>query len=249
MRKIKILLFMSLVMLLTGCSATYNLNITQSKINESLSIEMNDTEYNKFMENDNNKYLNMYYDDNNNISSEGIKLPLAGVKYYNYTDNEKLKTITYEGSFNYNDFSRSTILKSGFNNVDFIVRNNELHISTSEGFSFTYENLNEVKIILSSDFKVMNSNADKIESDNLIWIIDNTNYQTKKIIVDYKLTKSSQTNDNKDNNIDKDNKKDEIEAPQSDENDTKLSIFIVIIGFISFLLVLFGILILSKRNK
>lgn len=248
MKKIKILGILILIIFLNGCSATYSLNISDSTINESLSLKMNNSEFATFMENNNNKYVNMYFDDSNNIASEGVTLPLEGVKYYDCSIDDTLEEVTFSGQFKYNDFSRSSILKTGFNDVEFIVRNNEMHISTSEGFSFLNENLNSVKIIISSDFEVMYSNADKIESNNLIWFIDKTNYSTKKIKIDYKLVKSSLTENIDDK--DEDQKDDNVPGEKENaEKNIKSSVIMVIIGFISFILVLFGILIITKRNK
>lgn len=248
MKKIKILGMLIIIFILTGCSATYNLNISENAISESLSLIMNNNEFDTFMENNNNKYVNMYFDDSNNIASEGVTLPLEGVKYYDCSIDDNLKEVTFSGQFKYNDFSRSTILKTGFNDVEFIVRNNEMHISTSEGFSFLNENLNSVKIVISSDFEVMSSNADKIESENLIWFIDRTNYSTKKIKVDYKLVKSSLIEDIDDTYDDQKNNKEPEEKVEEEEN-IKTSIIIAVIGFVSFILVLFGIIIITKRNK
>ena len=57
MKKIKILGILILIIFLNGCSATYSLNISDSTINESLSIKMNNSEFATFMENNNNKYV------------------------------------------------------------------------------------------------------------------------------------------------------------------------------------------------
>ena len=94
----------------------------------------------------------------------------------------------------------------------------------------------------------MYSNADKIESNNLIWFIDRTNYSTKKIKIDYKLVKSSLIENIDDK--DEDQKDDNVPGEKENaEKNIKSSVIMVIIGFISFILVLFGILIITKRNK
>ena len=156
MKNLKFIILVIPLLLLSGCTATYNLEITNTRFNENVIINMNKNEYNDFTSDENNKYANMYYDDTHNSGEEGVELPIPGVKYYDYTENASNNIVQFSGEFSYEDYNRSTMATRGFNSVKITGNDEELHMQTSTGFTFLYDGLTRVNIRITSPYKVMN---------------------------------------------------------------------------------------------
>lgn len=191
MKKIKFLLVILSLSFLTGCTASYNLTIDDNSVKEMTKIVMNNNEYETFLSDNNNKYFNMYFDDENNVGEEGLELPISGVSYYKFSQNDSTNTISYTGDFTYNNFKRSTIRTLGFKNTKFVSSDNSISITTSSGFTFPYEELTELTVNITSPYKVNYTNADKTNGNTLTWVINKNNANTKSISVTY-ITKEEE---------------------------------------------------------
>ena len=247
MKKINIIILFSLMILLSGCSATYELEIGDGFVNEKTTLNLTDDEIVEFDSDGNNKYQNAYYNDSNDTAAEGTTLPIKGVKYYDFSKNGN--EISYEYKYDYNNFIRSSASREGFLDYKFRVNNNEIHLKTSEGFALN-ENLSSVIIKIKSKYEVMNSNADKVDGDTLIWYIDSSNAETKYLIADYTMKKkegAKEPTNNTDNTKD-DNKDNQISEEEKEKNHNDTMIYLGI-GILSFVLVLSMVLIISKKRR
>ncbi len=247
MKKINIIILLSLIVLLSGCSATCEIEIGDGYVNEKTIFTMNDEEMIKFNSNNNNKYKTVYYNDSNDTASDDTELPIKGVTYYDFSSDNN--TVSYEYKYDYNNFIRSTVTKIGFLDYKFRVNNNEIHLKTTEGFALN-ENLSSVTIKIKSKYEVMNSNADKVDGDTLIWYIDSSNAETKYLIADYTMKKkegAKEPTNNTDNTKD-DNKDNQISEEEKEKNHNDTMIYLGI-GILSFVLVLSIILIISKKKR
>lgn len=245
MKKLNLLFLIVSLCFLTGCTADYHLEITSSEIKESTTIRMNQTEFKKFTSDSNNQYFNMYYDDESDQASEGTVKPLPNVKYYNYTADTLNRTVNFSGNYRYSDFHRSTAVTRGFSSVKVIEREDELHIRTSDGFTFLYDELTNVRVMVTSPYKVMNSNADSVSGDTLIWNITKSNADTKSILIDYstkKVTTIPNTNDTPEV------PDDTTTSPVKNESSIDV-VTIVLIGSLVLLVGLILVVVLAGKNK
>lgn len=248
MKKFKLLLIFSTIYFLSGCTIKYDLVIDKNSFEETVTVNMNDTEYTEFSESENNKYINMYYDDENNVAEDYEKLPIEGVKYYDFKQTDK-NQVRYFGKFSYDRFDKSTIISRGYNKFDLIIRNDEMHIYTTDGFTFLHDNLSSVQVTVKSIYDLLYSNADVVSGDLLIWNITRENADMKNIEIHYDMNKENPNiiDDNtipeEEEDLTQDNKQ-EADTKSSD----KSSIVIVAIGFISFIVVITAVLIITKKK-
>lgn len=183
-----VILLFGVIILLSGCSAVYEVNVDINNMKESLRVTLNDDEYYEFNSDENYKYLNMYYNDPNNDGTDGVQLPLPGVLYYDFTMNESLKTVNFSGNTDYRNYHRSSIIKLGYEDIKVIYENDKLHLKTSQGFLFDMDTLENLKVVLKSDYRVLHSNCDYVDGKSLVWEINKSNYKTKYLSVDYSLS-------------------------------------------------------------
>ena len=263
MKKIKFLFLLISLCFMTGCTATYDLNITANGFKEKLVVSMNNSEYTAFLSDNNNKYVNMYYDDPNNIGTDGVKLPLPGVKYYDFSSNDNNKSVVYSGSFSEDNFDRSSMLVSGFSSVKVSGNSDEIHLKSSKGFMFLYDELTSVKVRITSPYRVLYSNADAVSGNTLVWNITKANAANKVISVDY--SKNDEPNYETDEVLEdeEDIKNEEIvDVPQDDDsssdasndensddgNETGTTILVVVAGgLLVFSLIV--LLVLSQKKR
>ena len=155
--KKKILVLIGLVMLTTGCNATINVNIDKDSINQKYIINMdsseisNGTVYKTIEQNLLDKEFDSevlsYFTINNNINSN----PLKASKSY------ELANYTWD-----------TLIARCYDNQSIIYENNVLKINAS-GFNCydKYNILNNVNINVTTNYKVVNNNATKVDKNNL----------------------------------------------------------------------------------
>ena len=258
MKNLKFIILVIPLLLLSGCTATYNLEITNTRFNENVIINMNKNEYNDFTSDENNKYANMYYDDTHNSGEEGVELPIPGVKYYDYTENASNNIVQFSGEFSYEDYNRSTMATRGFNSVKITGNDEELHMQTSTGFTFLYDGLTRANIRITSPYKVMNSNADSVDGNTLIWNITPSNADNKQIVVDYNRVVDPEENDTTDDNQEQNEGQDNIidnGDNQTDDNQTENNssisptIVIIIISIIVIILLVVALILKHKKNS
>ena len=167
MKKIKILLIIVFIILLSGCSGTYNL-----KINEDLSIDENldivvdkgDDTY--------EKTLNLF--ERNKIDK----------KKYKVIATDKVVKITYDNTYtSIEDYIiNSNLYKQMFNDISYSKDNKRLLISTNSKMylnktnsNYIYNNLDisSFKINIETPFRIIDNDADESTDNVLSWKIDN----------------------------------------------------------------------------
>lgn len=255
MKRIKLVLLCLLVIFVSGCTATYDLNITSSSFEESVTLNMNSKEYFEFMSDDNNSYVKMYYDDPNDVGSDGVDLPIEGVKYYDFISDDVANNVKFSGKFDYDEFNRSSLIRYGFNSTKLSFNSDEMHIKTSTGFTFLYDELKSLKVRVTSPYKVMYSNADSVDGNTLIWNITKSNASKKFIAIDYSLNNKSSDNDVSDNN-EIDNNIPQVDEPDYDVDlDTDIeqnnsSSILIIVGIVIGIILFGGLIVLIiKKNQ
>lgn len=187
----KRLVFIFVILLVTGCTAEYNITINDVKdIKESLDIietdktkfdEKNEQLYNSTLReylNTNLKWPTPVFNDSEENPLEPTKI--KGVKYYEKTDiSSSLKLgLRYEYGFNDKEYKKSNILNKCYG-YDYEIINNVFTFKTTSDFMCfdKYKLLESVNFNLNTTCNVISSDADIKNKNNFIWKITNKEKQ------------------------------------------------------------------------
>ena len=178
--KKKIILLFSLI-LLTGCSAEYNLTIVNDSYKEELNVD------NVKIDNISDLILPLYYD----IDEYDIdKVKPGDDGFYN----AKIDKNSYSlfNTFNFSSFIKSTLLNSCYDKVDVVKNSKNIYISTVGDFK-CYNNykVDDIKVNIISKYKLVDTNADSINNNVYSWNINKDNLD-KGIYIEFVLPKKSE---------------------------------------------------------
>ena len=169
--KIKFILIISILFLFTGCSVDYKLKITNGKIIENMSVLENNIELATINISDigmsfndiSKKYgmeKNVYSSYYNYSADEGCVLE-CDIYEHEYINNSKNIGFVLSNEFDYNSYSDSTIAKEMLPSFEETFDGRYLTISGGSSWNFIngYENLDNIKISIETDFPVISSNG------------------------------------------------------------------------------------------
>lgn len=181
--KIKILLLLLFVVLLSGCTGEYNLKINKDYSvdeNVKLAIEQKEDTY--------EKTLDLF--ENNNIKED---------KYEVYVTGNKVN-IEYNESYNsFEDYILNSILyKQLFSNIQYSKDDDHLIVYTSSNLKMNDKDgllnnssyIENLKINVTSPFSIGKNNADKSDKDTLTWILKK-NDSKRELFFKYNYLKNS----------------------------------------------------------
>ena len=178
----KILLSLIFLFLLTGCTAEYKLDIGKTSIEETISINVDSeklgTEGIKIIENHNQ----LVFDDKE--------------EYYESTFNQTDDNfnVNYNYTYDNNTIESSSFINKCYSENSIVSNENTLTISTEGKFNcynmYGNEKLENTRIVISTDLEVIDNNADEIEGNNYIWIINENNYYDKPIFIEIDKTET-----------------------------------------------------------
>ena len=168
----KLILLITMIFLLTGCSATYEINITKDKIDDKITI-MTESK-------------NVATAKQETIDQFGLKIG----EWENGHDFYKREIVTtdttsayqYTYSFDYVEYDAMSQIRKCYE--DFSLKyDNAISLSTSKEFlcKTYYPDIDNFTIKITSEYEIANSNADKVEDNTHIWNINSKNYQNKPI--------------------------------------------------------------------
>ena len=174
MKKRILLLFC--LFLVTGCNATYNLEIEYDEFKEKLEVD-------SVVTNINNLILPLVYD----VDEYDADVKPGSEGFYDASMNDNGFSLFH--TFKYREFLSSTMLNSCYDKVDVKYNKNNIYVSTVGSFSCfeRYDDLHSLTVKISSKYKLVASNADKIDGFDYIWYIDNNNLD-KGIYVEFDTT-------------------------------------------------------------
>lgn len=177
MNKIKILIAGIIILLLTGCDAEYNLEISGGSIKESVNFTIPNTEENSKIVDEyyKSKYMSYYSMDVN--------------KSYNYNkekiENKKQVGMNLNYAYSIKNYEKSSLLdycyykKSVTKAGDYIVI--ETDGKTRCFYKDGTKNLDTLTINIKTDLKVIENNADKVKDGTYTWSVNTDNYENKPI--------------------------------------------------------------------
>lgn len=184
----KTILILLMLFITTGCTATYNLEISENGFEESLTISATDISENKYII---DYPQNAYYDEIGN--NEDPTKKAEGVEYYNSFIREKkdLKSINYNYLFNVENFERSNIIRNSFST--FVLKqydhdkdgeNDYMMISTTDDFNILKNNdeLENLTININCHYEVISNNADKVDGNTYIWYLTPDNIKAINMV-------------------------------------------------------------------
>lgn len=188
MRIKRVILILSLL-LLTGCTINYDLEFTGDKFVENIY----GTVTNKELElKDNSTGINIY----RNMLYEEQKAFVNRDNLYTKTITEGNEEVNYNFTYTYSrdNFQDSRIVNSCFSNSVLEETDEFYYIDLSGSFSCLYSD--QIKINVKSDYMIIENNADKVKDGVYTWIIDDEDSADIFLTIS-KTTKSSVTKDKK----------------------------------------------------
>ncbi len=176
--KVKYCFLIVCLMLLSGCSIDYHLDIDKNLYFDE-SVVMNassDADISAIMSY--NEFLPI---DREADDPFVFKNKIDGIKYYKMEKSKDNSKMRFSYKFDDQLFNKSLIVNSCYKYITSMKVDNNLILSTSReflGFD-VYDNLDEVKVTLSSTYKLNETNADEVEGHNYIWYITRENANNK----------------------------------------------------------------------
>lgn len=172
----KNLLFL-LLLLLTGCSAKVELELSKDNITETTKIY--DMKVNVYDGNNVKQDISSYLEDFE-----------RDYEFYNMTEFEEEEYVgkNYNITVPLENWQGTSILSSCYETFDVKLTDTNISLNTSEeNICVDFFGVKGVTITLESDLKLISTNADGIDRNKLIWNINSNNYKNKSISFDYQL--------------------------------------------------------------
>jgi hypothetical protein len=192
----KLLLFCLTLLLLTGCSSDYELKVNKYSIEENINFTLKDNDYDKaILLNELFRISNIDYDDNQemgklvidkirneklntgyNVDEDYINRINMNGSYIKKVNNNKINlTYTYkDDSYNYSNTFNSCFGDTYYDSTD------DYYVINGYN-SFKCLIKDKMKVSIKSNYRVIDSNADKIRGNEYIW------YFTKDNNIDHDL--------------------------------------------------------------
>jgi len=167
-----------IVLLLSGCSVEYRLNFNDNNLEEIVTLNIMNNEKNKIEELKQNQVYAI---------SDVMSQQLYDVTY---EDNK----VIYKYNYSFETIKRALYINQCFDAIGFTKENDEYIILTSEGFNcmnYSYVPVDGVTVKITSNRKVIDSNADKVNNDEYIWEINDQNASKKSIYIKFGEVKKS----------------------------------------------------------
>ena len=172
----KIYIICAFVLLLSGCTADYNLTISDNKIVENFSTQIYKTEIPVKTDNgiELDDQLTPFIEQNQNpfINNDEI------VYDKNVIEEDDYRLVDYSFSYSKEEFADSTVLNRCFENAKYSYKNNYKFILTGTFYCLYNDQLN-IKVKTSN--KVLSHNADNVDGNTYIWHIDKSNVDNVNI--------------------------------------------------------------------
>lgn len=195
----KKLILLIVLFLLTGCSATYDIEIYNDTVKEKLEfIDTNPSNW------DNEAQYGLTYRElvvssheypypvfNSTIVDENDTIKLDGIEYYDNTlisDSNRLGQKLEYNKFTIDNFNDSSIVKKCYQYFNVIEEDDEIILSTSlRNMCFDeYVMLNTITVNLETNHKVVSSNADSINGYHYTWNLSREEKDDAAILITIK---------------------------------------------------------------
>ena len=189
--KIKILILVFIMFMMCGCSASVDIEIKDKKVFESVDITAyQNVIYTKEILNSSfRNYIPVYARDL--IVDTLPDTPREGIKYYEKTTTDLGNgyKFNYKYTFGLDEYSEARTIKDGFRYYDFSYNdtNNTITISTDDNgllYFNDYDQLDEVRINIKTNYFVESNNADKVNGNTYTWVFNKDSKKSIEMTID-----------------------------------------------------------------
>lgn len=237
----KCILFIVILFCMSGCSAVVNINIDKDSVSEEYLISGNSSDY-KTIKQKVSYALPLSYDAEVENPFSGSTTKESGIDYYDVTTDDVSKKATMRGRFTLNNHTKSNIIHNCFKYYNILEgeNSNEMVFSTSNGLTCEFNNFT---LNIKTPYKVVASNANKVDEQNNIYTWQSNNKNSKEFGVNFTIDFSQKYNET--------NKSDSQENKNEEQNTTNTNnsfVWIIILCIASIMIVTF-IILKNKRRK
>ena len=189
--KIKILILVFIMFMMCGCSASVDIEIKNKKVFESVDITAyQNVIYTKEILNTSfRNYIPVFAKDL--IVDTLPDTPREGIKYYEKTTTDLGNgyKFNYKYTFGLDEYSEARTIKDGFRYYDFSYNdtNNTITISTDDNgllYFNDYDQLDEVRINIKTNYFVESNNADKVNGNTYTWVFNKDSKKSIEMTID-----------------------------------------------------------------
>ena len=188
--KKKIIILFAIVLFLTGCKATVNIDINKNKITENIEVTASDSTEHLKIKNWSGFPLETNYDNymDNYLLNDTEKK--QGVRYYDVINDDNSFKTTVSSSFNFSSYQNSSIVNNCFEYFRVIEEDNIVTFYTSTGLRCSFYNYD---IVVKTPYNVVSNNAHKVDSDTntYTWSVNRNNVSEIGIYFEIDLSKNS----------------------------------------------------------
>ena len=169
----KIISLILAILLLTGCSAKYDITFTDDKIKDEIRVYTDSDTVNNATQSTINSFSNKI------LEWE------RGHDHYTrevYTDNG-MTGYLYKYDFNYDEYDAMSQIRKCYEDFELTYNDSEIILKTSNKFLCQnyYKDVTDLTITINTDKVITSSNADEINGNTHIWKINKTNYNNKPL--------------------------------------------------------------------
>jgi hypothetical protein len=175
----KIIFLLITTCLLTGCTATYDINITKETINDTIKIEADSTKVNNANKQTTDTFNQKIgeWENGHDFYKREI-ITTADKTGYQYTYN-----------FNFDEYDAMSQIRKCYKDFN-LTYDNDIELTTSKEFLCRnyYPQVKTFTINITSEYEITSSNADSIKDNVHTWKINANNYKVRPINI--KINKS-----------------------------------------------------------
>ncbi len=237
----RIFVLLIVVLILTGCKATVNVNIDKNSVSEDVVVRAeSNSEYNQ-ARNWIKTPLPLYYDEDLENPFGDHTEKERGVKYYSTKADPQTKRVTGHAKFSINDHMKSSLAKNCFRLYNITEDGDVKVFSTSKGLICYFTNFD---IVVTTPYKVISNNAHSVNanSNTFVWHVTKANARTVSVFLQVDFSQ-------KYNEVKKDNSNTENNTHEDKPTNTDRTTLYLVLGGIVFVIVLITFCVLMVKYK
>jgi hypothetical protein len=179
----KIILLLTIICFMSGCSATYNLEFKNSRIYETTTIredDMNNINSNSELKEDFETYSKYYITsitaDSNIGNEKDFTKKSSELKYYKnrHRLTNSFYELKYKYTFDISNYNEAYLPKYSLEYFNFLNNRDNYTISTGTNIRIfdEFEYLDEITVHIKSNHVLIDTNADEVDGYNYYWYFD-----------------------------------------------------------------------------
>ena len=243
----KILILISFLLILSGCTVNYNITIDEDNIKEDINVIDNITST-RTRENIISFYNSWYpvYSYDGIINDYSTKLD--DVVYYNKSNLvENTDSLTYTFSYNHkiDDYPKNNLWTLYLINNTFTNNSDKISIYSGKGMQlFNKSDITNFNVNITTDLEVIEHNADRVTNNTYTWEYNLDNYRTKSV----KIVLNKEKQDEDKPTPSNPNQNEEENNPSTEKNDQeKSNNLVLILGLLGLFFIILIILLKIRR--